>query len=428
MVLSSWKRLRLGDVLALKHGFAFKGKYFSNQGEYILLTPGNFQIDGGLKFKGNKEKYYSGEFPEEYLLEKNDLLIAMTDLTQTAAILGSSLFIPENGRFLHNQRLGKIENLSPILDSQFLYHLFNYRGVREQIKGSATGSTVRHTAPERIYRVEAFIPPLPTQRKIASILSAYDDLIENNLRRIKILEEMAQNLYREWFVKFRFPGHEKVKFVDSPMGKIPEGWEIQTVQDTFQISGGGTPSKQESEYWKNGTINWYTPTDLTRSGMMFSEQSKTRINGLGLKKSSARLFPPYSVMMTSRATLGVISINTTEATTNQGFITCMPNDQFPLHILHYWLKENVDIFISLGTGATFKEITKGVFKKIHLIVPDQDILDKYEGLVSPITSLLLNLQRSIENLRQTRDLLLPKLISGKLDVSDLDIKVPKDIA
>jgi len=272
------------------------------------------------------------------------------------------------------------------------------------------------------------IPSLAAQRKIAAILSAYDDLIENNQRRIKIMEEMAQNLYREWFVKFRFPGHEQVRMVDSPLGKIPEGWEVRTVADTFIILGGGTPSKKVPEYWEGGNINWYSPTDLTSSGSMFMEQSGTRITELGLRKSSARLFPAFSVMMTSRATLGVISINTTEAATNQGFISCVPSNEVPLYTLYHWLKENVEYFISLGTGATFKEITKGVFKTIELAVPPKEISSQFEEMVGPLAQQVLNLQRRARNLRQTRDLLLPKLISGELDVSELDIAVLEDAA
>jgi len=237
---------------------------------------------------------------------------------------------------------------------------------------------------------------------------------------------MAQNLYREWFVKFRFPGYQHTRFTDSPLSQIPEGWEVKTVENTFDILGGGTPSKVVHEYWSEGTINWYSPTDLTATGSMFMEYSGNQISELGLKKSSARLFPPFSVMMTSRATLGVISINTTEACTNQGFITCIPDEHFPLYTLYYWLKENVEYFISLGTGATFKEITKGVFKTIELVVPVQAIISQFEETMQPFALQILNLQRKNTVLRRTRDLLLPRLISGEVDVSELDIVVPEE--
>ena len=290
------------------------------------------------------------------------------------------------------------------------------------ITNQAVGATMPNLNTSILRSVPLRFPLLPTQRKIAAVLSAYDDLIENNLRRIKILEDMAQNLYREWFVKFRFPGHEKARFVDSPLGRVPEGWEVDTVENTFTILGGGTPSKKVQDYWDNGTINWYSPTDLTAARSMFMEHSGKQINELGLKKSSARLFPAFSVMMTSRATLGVISINTTDACTNQGFITCVPNECFPLYTLYYWLTENVEHFISLGTGATFKEITKGVFKTIELIVPAQAIVSQFEDAVQPFVRQIFNLQRKNTLLRRTRDLLLPKLISGEIDVSNIAIQ------
>ncbi len=308
-------------------------------------------------------------------------------------------------------------------DPKFVYYLLKTLGLDQYNSGAGVPTLNRNHLDEIIIS----IPTVATQRILTSILSTYDDLIENNLRRSKILEKMAQNLYREWFVKFRFPGHENVRFVDSELGRIPEGWEVDTVDNTFTILGGGTPSKKKSEFWDDGSVNWYTPTDLTSSDHMFMIQSSKNITELGLKKSSAKLFPPFSVMMTSRATLGVISINTTEACTNQGFITCIPNERYPLNFLYNWLKENVDYFISLGTGATFKEITKGVFKTIKLIVPEVTVTKKFEKIIEPIVHEILILQRKNQNLRQTRDLLLPKLISGEIDVSELEIAMEEEV-
>ena len=293
------------------------------------------------------------------------------------------------------------------------------------INQSSHGATMTSLNQGIISRIPLSLPDIQIQNKIASILSAYDDLNQNNIRRIRILEEMAQMIYREWFVNFHFPGHGGVRMVESELGPVPEGWKVKTVEETFEISGGGTPSTKVPEYWESGTINWYSPVDLTATGTMFMDCSGNQINELGLKKSSAKIFPPYSVMMTSRATLGVISINTTDACTNQGFITCIPNEQIPLYTLYHWLKENVEMFISLGTGSTFKEITKGVFKTIQLVVPTPDVISQFEKTMQPLALQILNLQRKNANLRRTRDLLLPKLISGELDVSILDIRIPE---
>jgi type I restriction enzyme S subunit len=177
------------DLFTVKHGYAFDGKFFTSQGDYVLLTPGNFFDEGGFKLK-EKEKYYTGEIPDGYLLNRGDLLVAMTE--QAEGLLGSSAIIPESGKYLHNQRLGLLTSLQPdLIDLRFLYHLFNSRQVRVQIRASASGVKVRHTSPTRIGEVKVRILSVPTQRKIASILFAYDDFIGNNTRRLAILDSMG---------------------------------------------------------------------------------------------------------------------------------------------------------------------------------------------------------------------------------------------
>jgi len=264
--------------------------------------------------------------------------------------------------------------------------------------------------------LEVDIPPLPIQQRIAGILSAYDELIENSQQRIKILEQMTRNLYREWFVHFRFPNHAKTPIVDSPLGKIPKGWEVKPVSDSFEISGGGTPSRKEEAYWDGGTIQWFSPSDLTGADTMFMDDSSDHITELGLAESSARLFPAMSVMLTSRATIGAIAINMAQACTNQGFITCLPNKQVPLYFLYHWLKDNVPTFERMASGATFKEISRGVFKTIDFLQPAPELVCAFESQAEPIAKQMLALQRQTQNLRKTRDLLLPRLLSGQINV------------
>ncbi len=198
-----WAEKELGKLLKIKHGYAFKGEFFSDQGKYILLTPGNVLRNGGLKLKGEKEKFYVGDFPQEYLLTKGELVVVMTDLTQDASILGGAFFTNKNKIYLHNQRLGLVSHSTEI-GKVFLYCYFNWQYFREQVKASSNGATVKHTSPKRIYKCKINLPPPQIQQKIAAILSAYDDLIENNKRRIALLEKMAEEIYREWFVRMRF--------------------------------------------------------------------------------------------------------------------------------------------------------------------------------------------------------------------------------
>jgi type I restriction enzyme S subunit len=223
---------------------------------------------------------------------------------------------------------------------------------------------------------------------------------------------MARALYREWFVGFRFPGHEEIPRVASPVGDIPKGWEVKAVAESFEISGGGTPSRKEKSYWDEGIIQWFAPSDLTAAGTMFMDDSPEHITELGLAESSARLFSAFSVMMTSRATIGAIAINTHDACTNQGFITCLPNERVPLYFLFHWLAENVPMFQRMASGATFKEISRGVFKTIKFLHPSASLVRRFEALVEPMAKQKLILQRQSQNLRRTRDMLLPRLLSG----------------
>src|SRR5262249_42323338 len=154
---------------------------------------------------------------------------------------------------------------------------------------TATGGKVRHTAPERIGRVRFRRPPIDTQLHIAAVLSAYDDLIENNRRRLDLLEEAARQFYREWFVRLRFPGHEHTHITNG----VPEGWAKRRIGDVADCVGGGTPSTSVPSYWEDGEITWVTPTDVTRNAHLVLLDSEKKITEAGLQGSSAKLVPPH---------------------------------------------------------------------------------------------------------------------------------------
>ncbi len=359
---------------------------------------------------------------ERALLQTGDLLFARQSLVaEGAGKCSIVLAVPEPTTF--ESHLFRVRLAADRASPSFYYYYY----ASPQGKGNIQSLVIQVAAAgirgSELARLPVPCPPLDVQHKIASILSAYDDLIENNLRRIQILEEMAQALYREWFVEFRFPGHEGAALVASEMGRVPSGWDVTTVDDTFEINGGGTPSKKQPEYWDGGSVIWYSPSDLTRAGSMFMDKSQSQITELGLKKSSARLFPPFSVMLTSRATVGVVAINTTPACTNQGFINCIPNDAFPVYVLYFWVRECTDTIVSMASGATFKEISKSVFKTIPLLKPPLPLVTQFQQTVEPLASQILNLQRRNAKSRDTRDLLLPRLISGEVDVSNFNIDV-----
>jgi type I restriction enzyme S subunit len=389
-----WKHSRLGDYFKIKHGFAFKGDFFADDGQFILLTPGNFRTDGGIKLKGDREKYYAGEFPDEYLLRRGEMLVVMTDLKQSAPILGSPAITPEDGRFLHNQRLGKIVELDESrMGKGFLYYLFNSYSVRSQIKATATGATVRHTAPDRIYAVEVYVPPLPTQRKIAAILSAYDDLIENNTRRIAILEQMAQLLYREWFVHFRFPGHEDVEMVDSALGPIPKGWETKQLGDVIELAYGKGLRKKDRipgpypVYGSSGVIDQHNEPLVEGPGIIVG-----RKGNVGNVFWSDEGFYPIDT---------VFYVQT----------------EVNLHYVYYNLQRQH----FLSTNTAVPGLNRNQAYLLPFLLPSDKIMRRFQDFVAPIFQQIRNLQLKSDVLRRTRDLLLPRLISGGVDVSRLGI-------
>ena len=220
--LTEWEPLCLGEALSVSHGFAFKGEYFREEGELIVLTPGNFREEGGFKPKSSKEKYYEGPVPDGFLLAKSQVVVAMTE--QSRGLLGSSATIPADNKYLHNQRIGLLRINDPCrLNLRFAYHLLNASSVREQIQATATGSKVRHTAPKRIESIVVPVPSIDCQRRIGQILDNFEDLIENNRRRIEILEEIVQLLYREWFVHVRSRGMRMSSWSTRTWAQSPKG-------------------------------------------------------------------------------------------------------------------------------------------------------------------------------------------------------------
>lgn len=421
---SEWKQSTLGELCQIKHGYAFKGEFFADAGDFILLTPGNFKESGGLQHKGEKEKFYVGEIPLEFVLNKGDLLLAMTDLTQNAPILGSPAFVPASKRYLHNQRLGKITNIdTKRLSPEFLFFLLNSRSVRGQIKGSASGATVRHTSPSRIYEVKVAIPSLSIQRKIASILSAYDDLIENNARRIAILEAMAQAIYREWFVEFRFPGHEKVKFVDSPLGKIPEGWrcdKLKNVCDSINY-GFTTSARKEVVGPKFLRITDIVPNVIDWENVPYCELPPDDFDKYALNEGDI-------VIARTGATTGYakrLNKRHPEAIFASYLVRIRPNVVLGKHYIGVVVEsDKYKEFIKRNlSGAAQPQANAQVLTSLDVLVPSQEVIQSFDSQVESLVDQKEIVQIKNRNLHKTRDLLLPKLISGQLDVEYLDIDV-----
>ena len=249
------------------------------------------------------------------------------------------------------------------------------------------------------------------QEKVASVLSDYDTLIDINTKRIKLLEESARELYKEWFVRMRFPGYEQTKFVKG----IPVGWDVKTIDEICDSVGGGTPSTSNANYW-GGKIKWVTPTDITSKQSLPLINIEGRITEAGLRQSSTKLLPAGAILMTSRASIGFFGICKEQVCTNQGFISIIPNEEnLRMYMLCNLMMRREEI-ISNANGATFLEISKGRFRKMEMLIPNNDVLSAFEERCSTTFDAVYNLEIQNQVLAATRDRLLPRLLSGELKV------------
>lgn len=425
----------LGEYVRIEHGFAFKGEFFADSGHYVLLTPGNFFDAGGFRLRPEKDRYYTGEIPQRYILGRDDLIVAMTE--QAEGLLGSSALIPENNKYLHNQRLGLVKVNEGKADKRFLYYLFNTNLVRQQIRGSSSGTKVRHTSPERMYKVLVPAFRLDIQKKIASILSAYDDLIENNKRRIAILEKMAEEIYREWFVRMRFPASAQATAGKSATSTIPEGWRVARLRDVVSnYIGGGWGEDNESAAFSEGAyvIRGTDIPDVTAGKFTDIPYRFHKPSNLSSRRLEAGDFV-FEVSGGSKDQLLGRNVQITEGLLQYlgrsvmcaSFCKLIRFDKAQVlpEVMKYFLKlyydqDLVSTFQVQSTGISNYQFESFLDYQTFL-VPALSLQQTFNEKVLPMLRLKDNLSVATINLTKTRDLLLPRLISGKLSVENLEL-------
>lgn len=411
-----WKEVRLGDVCEIKHGFAYKGKYFSDTPTCdILVTPGNFTLSGG--FKLDKPKFYNGPVEKDYILSKGDLIVTMTDLSKNIDTLGYSALVPEvkGLTFHHNQRIGLVENIANNVDKYFLYWIMRTPAYQSFIATHSSGTTVHHTSPKGIGNYVFKLPPLDDQRRIASILSSLDRKIELNNKINADLEEMAQAIFKNWFVDFE--PFKDGKFVDSELGMIPEGWKVGRLDEIADVVGGSTPSKAKPEYYTQKGIAWLTPKDLSNHPAVYTSRGVIDITEEGYNSTSTKLMPKGTILFTSRAPIGYISIAQNDICTNQGFKSLVPKKAGTC-FLYCFLKYVTPEIENKSTGSTFKEASGSLMKSLQVIMPEQKVFEDFETIVSPLFARIESLKKETPRLSLLRDTLLPRLMSGELEVPE----------
>ena len=447
----------LSDFISVKHGFAFKGDFITTEeNENCLLTPGNFMIGGG--FKSDKFKYFSGDIPQDYILKEDDLIITMTDLSKQGDTLGYSALVPSiyGKKMLHNQRIGLVEFKNNELDKHYLYFLLRSHEYRSYILGCSTGSTVRHTSPSKIVSFKFVKPDLETQKKIASKLLSLEKKIELNTQINQTLEQIAQALFKSWFVDFD-PVRAKVQALSDGLSleqaelaamqaisgktteeltalsqtqpdhyaelaetakafpcemvevdrvEVPKGWELSTIGNCYDVVMGQSPKGETYNENKQGMLfyqgraefGWRFPTPR-----LFTTDPK-------------RIAEQNSILMSVRAPVGDINIALEKCCIGRGLAALQHKSKslsFGLYQIQS-IKPELDLFN--GEGTVFGSINQANLKNIQIINPDEKFIQLFEKYLSSYDSKIMNNEIENNALKEIRDLLLPRLLSGEIQL------------
>lgn len=277
------------------------------------------------------------------------------------------------------------------------------------VEKHAVGSTMLNLNTSILGSVPIELPSMAEQQMIVHVLSAYDDLIENNQKQIKLLEEAAQRLYKEWFVDLRFPGHETTPIVDG----VPEGWEVCKFSEIASIMSGGTPKTEVKEYYE-GDIPFYTPKDS--DGSFFVFDTITHISEAGLEHCNSQYYPEGTVIITARGTVGKTTILAVPMAMNQSCYALKCDELNSPYYLFFSLNREVDSLKTMANGGVFNTIIVKTFDSISLTIPTQRVLSAFNAVVSSIMQQIKAKMKQNIHLAEARDRLLPKLMSGEIEV------------
>ena len=346
---------------------------------------------------------------KKFFVEQGDLLFARQSLVAEGAGKCSIVkFFNEPTTF--ESHLIRVRLNQKVANPWYYYYLFQLKS--NPIKAIINQCAQAGIRGSELVRVKVPNPPLPIQQKIASVLSAYDNLIQNYKKQIEALQTAASELYKEWFVRFRFPGWQNAKFENG----IPEGWKVERIGTLYDSTSGGTPSREHEEYFQKGTYPWIKTGELKDCPIIETEEA---ITDEAIKHSSAKLFEKDSLIIAMYgATIGQLGINKMKATCNQACCVLRPKKDkaFGIYYLFHFFKENREFIIGLGNGAAQQNLSQVLINKLKIVNPNKEILEIFEEKESMFFEKIYHLQQQITNLTQQRDLLLPRLMSGKLEV------------
>ena len=392
---------KLGDYITIKHGFAFKGNSISKEDNgVVLVTPGNFQIGGG--FQEDKCKFFHGDYPEEYVLHENDLIVTMTDLSKDGDTLGYSAKVPfsSNRTYLHNQRIGLVCFKNEAVDKDFLYWYMRTAYYHKIVLTTSSGSTVKHTSPSRICEIDVDFPNLSVQRNISAILNAIEDKITLNTRINDNLQQQADAIFDE-----NFPLQEP----------LPVGWRKSHLSSIAKYLNGLAMQKYRPAQGENGLP--VLKIKELRQGMTDdnSEHCSSNIKPEYIVHDGDIIFSWSGSLLVDFWCGGDCGLNQ--------HLFKVTSTQFDKWFVYAWTKHYLNHFIAVAAdkATTMGHIKRDELDKAEVIIPSSGDYMEIGALMQPLYDEIISNRIESRKLSELRDALLPRMMSGELDVSGLDL-------
>lgn len=415
--MTNWKEYKLGEIGEVITGKTPSKKNPEQWGDIMpFVTPTDF--DAYNKNIVGSIRYLSAEginaFQKKVLPQDSVIVTCIGSQMGKVAL--------NKKECVTNQQINSIIPHKEF-NSDFIYYVIS--SMQDYLRNLATGgSTMPIVNKSTFEEITIKAPDLPTQTAIAEILSSLDDKIELNNKINQELENLAQTLFKQWFIDFEFPNEKGDPYkssggemVDSELGEIPKGWEVGKYGDFTKTTSGGTPSRKKNEYYLNGNILWVKSKELNNS-MFFETEEK--INELGLKNSSAKLLPAYSVLIAMYgATVGQFGLITTEASCNQAICAVLPSERLPFSYNYLFFQNYRKEFENFAVGSAQQNISQELIKSIKIALPPNDLISEFHSLSVPLLNSIEINCRENQELIHLRDTLLPKLISGELEVAEV---------
>ena len=348
------------------------------------------------------QSYYD-KLDDKRKARKGDILLTVV------GSFGIPILITDDTPFVFQRHIAILRPNPAVVDSRFLYYTMMSKSFYAQADAYAIGAAQRTNSLTSLRRMKIAVPDLETRRKNADTLAPFDSLIDSNNKQIKILEQITETIYKEWFVRFRFPGYETAEFEDG----IPVGWEYKKINEMFDTSSGGTPSRSNPEYYDGGTIGWVKTGELLDTLIIDTEE---HITSAGLQNSAAKLIPIGALLCSMYAGVGKLGITTKEITCSQATCVFMPKSYVSNIFMFHFLKLNKKYLENISFGAAQQNISQVIINKIKFLVPKKELVVEYDKRVENIYKQIYTIMLKNKNLIKQRDLLLPRLMSGKLEV------------